>query len=323
MKQKLHALLEIVRVFLTPSAVADSFAGYHLAHVITHSSNASLRPCTGPDMLQLCGALACSVLLYWLGMTTNDLFDLKRDRRSNPGRPLPSGRVTRTEVTALCVVLAVGATSIAVALDVWPVALGVLACILLYDCGGKRIFAVGSALMGACRAGNFLLGAAAACATTLSLGEPRLMTGAALLALYITGVTAISVLEDHEFDRKRLIRVAAPLLGLPIVLVAMRYDSPLNWANATALTVLLLNAIRTACRAGESTRADDARAPPHGAAIFVRTALGGIFLLDAGFLIALTPEKASLVSETVTLYALFALAWIWKHRWIRAGAMGS
>src|SRR5258706_9194495 len=96
---RIRPFLALVRVHLTPTAVADSFTGYCLA--VTERG----RP---PSHFTILGIAAASTLIYWMGMVTNDLFDLEKDRRSHPDRPLPRGEASRSSALALAALLGAG-----------------------------------------------------------------------------------------------------------------------------------------------------------------------------------------------------------------------
>src|SRR5262245_8858244 len=139
-----HPYLELIRVFLTHTAIADSYAGLFLSVSLTKASIPSGR------VALVAGA---SVLLYWLGMAANDIFDIEKDRIAAPGRPLPSNRVSLKAALSLCIVLAGAAFLLGFLLKVENVVLALMALVLAYDGGGKNIPLLGSLLMGLCRSG--------------------------------------------------------------------------------------------------------------------------------------------------------------------------
>jgi 4-hydroxybenzoate polyprenyltransferase len=265
-----------------------------------------------------------SVLLYWLGMAANDLLDRSKDAGTAPRRPIPSGRVPVTHAVLLCVLLGAGALAVAAAAGVLLPASALLVAAILYDAGVKRVPVAGSLLMGLCRALNFLIGATAAAGTASVLADPPLLGGAGILGLYIAMVTRVSELEDAPADPARLRSRAIGTLAVPIVLVLLRPGEPLAWLNGALLAALLVEAMAAGMRA--AGRHDPTPGGPgsvHGAAVHVRKALAGIFLVDAGLVLALSPAGVRPIAPFLTLYGLFALAWVWKRRWMRRGSMGS
>jgi hypothetical protein len=291
--------------------VADSFAGFVAAQ--------SLHAPDGAQSGTLAAAAAASMCAYWLGMAANDLFDRRKDAEHAPRKPLPSGRMTLRAARAACVTLGAAAMAFGFLCGAPLITAALLATALLYDAGGKNFPIAGNLIMGACRSGNFLLGASASMGTEAALSQPPLLLGSAFLGLFIAAVTAVSRLEDAPFDRTRFFRAAAPILIVPIVLLVPRPGEICVVVNALLLAWLLTSALRSAIRAGKASSPH----APHGAAVFVRNALGGIFFVDAGVVLLLAATPDLVVVPVIVLYGLFALAWIWKRRWIRAGAAGS
>ena len=80
--------LELCRIYLGPTALADSFAGFALAAVLLQKDEDPL-----PALL----VAVISLCLYSAGMVSNDLFDLEKDRKGAPGKPLPSGAVSAAQ----------------------------------------------------------------------------------------------------------------------------------------------------------------------------------------------------------------------------------
>jgi hypothetical protein len=266
----------------------------------------------------LLGALSISILVYWLGMAANDLFDRNKDLLGAPTRPLPSGKISPHSVTTLCALLGGAALALGTLLGIPYLVLALIGTVLLYDAGGKNIPLLGNLLMGLCRCENFLLGAAVSVGTWEALGHGDLLLGAAFLGGYIFCVTSSSKLEEEEFDFHRLRVRALPLFVLPAVFVLLAPTQPLVWVNSCLLFILLVDALRSAHRATTS--------PHHGVEIFVRKALAGIFLVDAGILLTFLPletPQSQVVVAILGLYFLAMVAWMWKRRWIRAGSSGS
>ena len=129
--------------------------------------------------------------IYAAGIALNDVFDYEIDLRERPGRPLPSGRVSRRFAAWL------GGTAAAarpgpgraerLGRRALVVAALLAACVLAYDAGLKRTV-LGPEVMGACRGLNLLLGMSQA----PELGGPVAWLAAVALALFVAGVTWIS-----------------------------------------------------------------------------------------------------------------------------------
>ncbi len=259
-----------------------------------------------------------SVCAYWLGMAANDLFDRDTDARRAPGKPIPSGRISEREATALCFLLGAMALALAFACGALGLMAGLVAAILAYDAGGKNIPVLGNVLMGLCRAGNFLLGAVAARGQIFVFETPALFWGGATLCLFIMLVTAVSRLEDEPFNVQKLRWRAAWTLLIPLGLYLARWTDIFSAVNSLAFAALLLGALRKASAAGINGRGHF-----HGAAVFVRESLAGIFLLDAGLALAILPDSASRAPVVVIFYALLGLGWLWKREWLQRGSPGS
>ena len=138
--------------------------------------------------------------------------------------------------------------------------------------------------------------------------------GAGILAIFIAGVTAASRLEDARFERRRLLLVAAALGVVPGALLALAWRSLLAWANAIVLVATLGASLRAAL---------GHRGPHHPAQVFVRNALGGLYFVDAGIVIAFSPPGTGVLPAALVLYLLALLAWRWKVRWMERGSPGS
>ncbi len=311
MRKKFRACLELLRVFLTPTAVSDSLAGFIVAGALGDASE------TAPPARAALVAGA-SVCAYWLGMAANDLFDRDTDARRAPGKPIPSGRISEREATALCFLLGAMALALAFACGALGLMAGLVAAILAYDAGGKNIPVLGNVLMGLCRAGNFLLGAVAARGQIFVFETPALFWGGATLCLFIMLVTAVSRLEDEPFNVQKLRWRAAWTLLIPLGLYLARWTDIFSAVNSLAFAALLLGALRKASAAGINGRGHF-----HGAAVFVRESLAGIFLLDAGLALAILPDSASRAPVVVIFYALLGLGWLWKREWLQRGSPGS
>ena len=89
-----RAYAELVRIYLTPTAPADSWTGFFLAFAL-RSGAVALDRRTG---ILLAGLAVMSIAAYWVGMITNDLFDRAKDRDSFPSRPLASGTISRSYI---------------------------------------------------------------------------------------------------------------------------------------------------------------------------------------------------------------------------------
>ncbi|MGC8643528.1 MAG: UbiA family prenyltransferase [Isosphaeraceae bacterium] len=209
MTRNLISILQLIRLPNVLTAAADSLAGWLLV-------GGSLRE--WPGWLPL--AIA-SMVLYAAGLALNDAFDVEIDRRERPGRPIPSGRVSR-EAALTCGAVGLGAGPLLAGLSgsigSLVVAAVLAAVILAYDGGVKRTI-LGPVFMGTCRALNLLLGMSHA----PGLGGPVAWLAAAAFGLFVAGITWISRSETETGRTGNL------HLGLTLENVA------LLWLNAAAL----------------------------------------------------------------------------------------
>lgn len=187
----------------------DVLAGFLLAPAAVAS---------GASWLRLGLAIPAALLFYAAGLIFNDVFDYAEDLRVRPERPLPSNRIAKeTAVVVALVSLWIAAFSAAF-FDALPVAIPLILCIFLYDAGLKKYRILGPVLMGACRSGNLMLGAAAAGGGGLVACKPIL--AAILVGGYIAVVTHLARRET-EPGTKHPPPVIGKLLGVMIPLQAL------------------------------------------------------------------------------------------------------
>ncbi len=324
----MRAYLELFRIYLVPTAIADSFAGFALAAAIFDRTE---------EPLSVLIVAVISACLYSFGMTCNDIFDLEKDREDAPAKPLPSGAIPPARAARLAAAL--GALAIGLAFlapgAFWPAA-AVVICSLLYNIGAKNIPVLGDLLMGSCRSGNFLIGATAAGGSFLAvLAECRLLAPALILGGFIAVVTAISRLEDGPHRPHVFHALTFPLLIIPISLVALNHGSLLNGIANLGLLVFLFRAILRARRArapvpntsgpdrDTSTigkiECESPHGPLHPATAYVRSALGSLILFDAALLLAFTPHDTTSILPAAALCLLALFAWWWKRNWLQSG----
>ncbi len=195
-KQTVRAWLQLVRLPNVVTAAADSLAGWLLA----------MGTLAHPERW-LC-LMAASMVLYASGTALNDVFDFDVDQAERPGRPLPSGQVSRRAAAWLGGLGLVVGPVLAAASGSFVsmiVALALALFILAYDAGMKHT-RVGPLFMGGCRGLNLLLGLSAAPA----LGGPFAWVVCVAYGLFVAGITIISRSEVSGGNRGGLI------LGLAI-----------------------------------------------------------------------------------------------------------
>ena len=173
----LKPYLQLVRLPNLFTAAADSLAGFLMVR------GALDRPSL---WLPLCLA---SMAIYAAGIALNDLCDYRIDLEERPGRPLPSGRVTRRFAGGFgAIAMAMGIGLAALSSPRSAIVAGALAgCVLLYNLGLKRT-PLGPIAMGSCRGLNLALGLGA----SADFGGPTAWVAAGSLALFVAGLTWIS-----------------------------------------------------------------------------------------------------------------------------------
>jgi 4-hydroxybenzoate polyprenyltransferase len=254
---------------------------------------AGALPAHAPAVVLVLLASSC---LYCGGMVWNDYFDLEKDKRERPFRPLPSGRVSPQAAARLgAVLLAAGVAFAALAGVLGPefrpapvILAGVLAvAILLYD-GVLKQTAVGPVGMGACRFLNVLLGLSA---VPEALGPGGVLL-AAVVGTYIAGVTWFARTEAVRSNPGALtvgagIMLAGLLLALAVPAAfrpAPRGDtsSPLVFVQV-ALGQILFPYLLVAFGfyVGAAAARAIARPDPERVQAAVKRAVLGLVLLDA------------------------------------------
>lgn len=179
--------LQLVRLPNVFTAAADSLAGWLLV----------AGTFDGPGRwLPLPFA---SMAIYAAGIALNDVFDYDLDRQERPGRPLPSGAVSRRFAARLGGLLLALGPALAALTGSWAslaVASALAVSVLAYDAALRRT-ALGPELMGVCRGLNLLLGMS----PMARLDDPGVMLAAGSFALFVAGVTWISRSETESGHR--------------------------------------------------------------------------------------------------------------------------
>jgi len=180
---------------------------------------------------------AASGLLYLAGMVWNDYFDLEEDRKTQPFRPLASGKISvRTAVTIGLVLTALGLACATATGKSGAIIGGLLvAAIFLYNARIKRTPA-GPISMAACRFLNVLLGLTLV--DVASFTWPLRLHLAGTIGLYIVGVTWFARTEEKRSNPK-VLRLAAAVM-LAAALLALFVPARLPPGTATPLFPYLL-----------------------------------------------------------------------------------
>ena len=251
-----EAFLRLIRASLAPSALADVAAGA--------CAGAAMGGRPESARLGLCAI--SSLAMYHAGMALNDYADRDLDSRACPGRPIPSGGISPPFALAAGlsgIGLSLAAASIAGRAPLL-LAAPLATLVLAYDFVTKRSGLLGPLTLGACRALNLLLGAAASGPRSL---RPELLAVAAGYSLYIVLVSHLARMEDSVVNHRRARRLA---IAAPAALLAPVAALPSRWG----LLVAALSAawLRTPA-VGVAT--------PEGVRRVVGRLLGGTILLNA------------------------------------------
>jgi geranylgeranylglycerol-phosphate geranylgeranyltransferase len=155
------------------------------------------------------GSVAAVMLVLAFGNVVNDLSDQDSDRLGKPGRPLPSGRVSPPQASALAVALLVGAIGVTAVTAPHQLAflMAMAAVAALYSPFLKKVPLLGNAVFAAQCGATLVFGARA------TGGVHRSTVAAALLvAVGVLCVEVAKTVEDHDADRAVGTRTVAHLV---------------------------------------------------------------------------------------------------------------
>lgn len=208
----IKAYLQLTRPANVITAIADIWAGFAvsgaaalLVSQYTETGNAYVLPLI---LLSL-----STIGLYGGGVAFNDVFDAKLDAIERPERPIPSGKVKKSNAALMATILIAIGVLAAFQVNLWSglIALSVGLLAVLYDAWGKHQAIFGPINMGLCRAGNLLLGISVI---------PELLPDFWALGLiplaYVSAITMISRGEVHGKNKNALIGG----LGIYITIIA-------------------------------------------------------------------------------------------------------
>jgi 4-hydroxybenzoate polyprenyltransferase len=299
----LKPYLQLVRLPNVFTAAADSLAGW----LLVGGGLAAFD-----RWLPLSSA---SMAIYAAGIALNDVFDYAIDLKERPGRPLPSGRISRRFAACLGGILLALGPCLAALSGSWSsvgVSLVLVACVLGYNLGLKRTV-LGPEVMGACRGLNLLLGMSQA----EHLGGPIGWLAAGSLALFVVGVTWISRSEAETGGRiggiaAGMILQNAAILGLmAVALQPRRFASPLGdrpIVPLEGLLVLLVVAWVVNLATGRAIR-EPIPARMQGA---VKTGVFSLVWLDVGLVAAVRGPLPALAVALLWVPAFFLGRWLYS-----------
>ncbi len=194
----IRAFLELARPANVVTAFADILAGFAAAGALA----GLLFGQEGALLGNLAWLLAATAGLYAGGVVFNDVFDAALDAKERPERPIPSGRVTRTQAAAFGSILLAGGMGAAACVgpSSFLLAAAIACCALGYDAAAKRHIIAGPVTMGLCRGGNLLLGVSAAPGALESLWFL-----APISVAYVGAIVVVSRGEVHGGDKRAIL----------------------------------------------------------------------------------------------------------------------
>ncbi|MCC9599325.1 UbiA family prenyltransferase [Stieleria sp. JC731] len=280
--------LQLVRLPTVFTVLADVCAAYLLM------AGGPLSP------LRMAMILLAGVSLYWAGMVLNDVFDIEKDRRERPSRPLPSGRVSlfaARRVGWILLLLGVALAAITGYVDVseanpatwFPalVAVALATAVVAYD-GPLKSTAFAPAVMGSCRFLSFMLGASAALPLVNGVPEvPRFVWSAALgFGVYVMGITTLARDEATGGDpTNRRTGLALILIGVLMLAFAPGLATKAQQVNLAVrpsgqfAVMMILIAVPVVVRAVRL----QTKSSPRAIGMTIRAALLTIIPLSAGY----------------------------------------
>ncbi|MFO7847380.1 MAG: UbiA-like protein EboC [Balneolaceae bacterium] len=211
---KFQASLELMRPANIVTAFADILAGAAAAMGILSVTHGYGFP-ADPALFWL---LVSTFGLYGGGIVFNDVFDAPLDEKERPERAIPSGRISRQVASVLGATLfliGIGAAFwVNSTAGIIATATAVLA--LLYDANAKHSVFFGPLIMGSCRAGNLLLGAAFI-PSALELLWPL----GFIPIFYIGSITLISRGEVHGGSKRTGILATSTIIAVTSILALL------------------------------------------------------------------------------------------------------
>lgn len=189
----IKAYIQLLRPANIVTSVADIFAGISIAGFTFTSDFESIKT-----------VILLSIAtkgLYGGGIVFNDVFDAELDAIERPERPIPSGKVTKTNATlwgSFWLLMGIVAAFFnSTQSGIIAIVVAILA--LVYNRFGKHRDILGPINMGLCRGGNLILGMSAVATVPASLWWLGIIP-----VIYIAAITMVSRGEVHGGSQKTL-----------------------------------------------------------------------------------------------------------------------
>jgi geranylgeranylglycerol-phosphate geranylgeranyltransferase len=215
-----RALLELVRFDRTVAASLYTLLGAYLAADAARLLSSEVAR----------AALVVGLVVAF-GFAINDCCDVEVDTLGRPGRPIPSGRVSRRFAIAFAWSLAAAALAVAATLGPWLAlyAAGTLALSAAYSFRLKSTLLLGNAAMAVLVSAIPLFGALAAGGATVAVASAALM-----IFPFVFAQEVLYNIEDEEQDRRAGLKTTATRLGPAGALRVVR------WLGAAFVAVAIL-----------------------------------------------------------------------------------
>jgi 4-hydroxybenzoate polyprenyltransferase len=200
---RVRAWLELLRVSNAPTVVSNALVGCALAVQGDAAFPWRAFAFVAPAL----------VLIYVAGMATNDVVDAATDAVERPGRPIPSGRLSRGAAGWFAVIATCVALALLAAAD-WragAAGAGLSLCALLYNIT-HRLSAATVVLMAGCRS---LAIVTAACATGGPPEWSRVLIVAGVLGAYVIALSGVA--RGEAGNRKRIRIVVGMVCAISLI----------------------------------------------------------------------------------------------------------
>jgi len=279
---------QLARLSNAPTIVSNTLVGWTIG----------MRPAGGADWDGIVSTTVAMLLLYIGGMALNDVMDVEIDRRERPGRPIPSGAISRYSATLFVVACFAIALGLLARRDWMALAYGfvLMVAIILYNALHVR-HAASVILMGLCRGLVYLTAALAAG------GTPQWSVLALFAAAIVMYVLLFSLIARRETGLGKMrfeeIVVLAPMFA--VIFAEFVPSSAAAWMTILGRGAFLLWTLGIAVYV---------RSPQRDLGRAVGWWIAGIALLDLYHLTRLDQPLAALIAGACSALALAGQRWI-------------
>jgi 4-hydroxybenzoate polyprenyltransferase len=291
------AWAEFLRLPNLPSAPGDALAGAALGPVAACAATEGTAA--------IVAAAFAALLLYAGGLADNDIADAEKDRAAAPSRPLPSGWISlaaaRTVRAALF--LAAFATGFAAHLPrAWFCAAAATAgLVLLYNRTKDAFPKTGCLLMGLCRGGSFVAGAAAVLPSPWPEFPLVLFAVAAGWTAYVASLTALALNEENASGPLGPVRHLGAAAALLPAVAFYAWHGGIAWRTASVAAGSLAVAVVWIAAVHPLGKPHGPEARRHA----VGKTIGALLFLQAGFVLLPPWPTAGLVLMAACFAARF------------------